>query len=103
MAVEIVTQPCRLTIAGKLSTIFNIVVHTCLELFIHVESPSPPMNLSVIATDNGSVILEWNPPRDNGGTDIIHYQIFINSSEVRSNVTMATIVYLILRKITLFK
>ncbi len=50
------------------------------------------MNLSVIATDNGSVILEWNPPRDNGGTDIIHYQIFINSSEVRSNVTMATIV-----------
>ncbi len=40
-----------------------------------------------------SVILEWNPPRDNGGADITHYQILINSSEVlRSNVTMATIV-----------
>ncbi len=51
------------------------------------------MNLSVIADGNGSVILEWNPLRDNGGTDITHYQIFINSSEVlRSNVTMATIV-----------
>ncbi len=51
----------------------------------------PPMNLSVIAADNGSVILEWNPPRDNGGADINHYQIFINSSEIlRSNVTMAT-------------
>ncbi len=32
----------------------------------HVKPPSPPMNLSVIAADNGSVILEWNPPRDNG-------------------------------------
>ncbi len=52
------------------------------------------MNLSVIATENGSVILEWNPPRDNGGADITLYQIFINSSEVlRSNVTMATIVF----------
>ncbi len=52
------------------------------------------MNLSVIATDNGSVILEWNPPRDNGGADITHYQIFTNSSEVlRSNVTMVTIVF----------
>ncbi len=51
------------------------------------------MSLSVIAANNESVILEWNPPRDNGGTDITHYQIFINSSEVlRSNVTMATIV-----------
>ncbi len=51
------------------------------------------MNLSVIAADNGSVILEWNPPRDNGGAVITHYQIFINSSEVlRSNVTMAIIV-----------
>ena len=49
--------------------------------------------VTVIATDNGSVILEWNPPRDNGGADITHYQIFINSSEVlRSNVTMTTIV-----------
>ncbi len=39
------------------------------------------------------MILEWNPPRDNGGADITHYQIFINSSEVlRSNVTMVTIV-----------
>ncbi len=60
---------------------------------MYVEPPSSPMNLSVIATDNGSVILEWNPPRDNGGADITHYQIFINSSDVlRSNVTMATIV-----------
>ncbi len=51
------------------------------------------MNLSVSATDNGSVVLEWNPPKDNGGADITHYQIFINLSEVlRSNVTMATIV-----------
>ncbi len=51
------------------------------------------MNLSVIAADNASVILEWNPPRDNGGADITHYQIFINSSEVlRSNVAMVTIV-----------
>ncbi len=51
------------------------------------------MNLSVIAADNGSVILEWTPPRDNGGADITHYQIFINSSEVlRSNVTIVTIV-----------
>ncbi len=51
------------------------------------------MNLSVIAADNKSVILEWNPPRDNGGADITNYQIFINSPEVlRSNVTMATIV-----------
>ncbi len=51
------------------------------------------MNLSVIAADNVSVILEWNPPRDNGGADITHYQIFINSSEVlRSNVTMVVIV-----------
>ncbi len=59
----------------------------------YAEPPSLPMSLSVIVTDNGSVILEWNPPRDNGGADIIHYQIFINSSEVlRSNVTMATIV-----------
>ena len=59
----------------------------------HVEPPSPPMNLNAIAADNGSVILEWNPPRDNGGADITHYQIFINSSEVLwSNVTMATIV-----------
>ncbi len=39
------------------------------------------------------MILEWNPPRNNGGAYITHYQIFINSSEVlRSNVTMATIV-----------
>ncbi len=58
---------------------------------------SPPFNLSY-ATDssaagNESVILEWNPPRDNGGADITNYQIFINSSEVlRSNVTMATII-----------
>ncbi len=52
------------------------------------------MNLSVSATDNGSVILEWNSPRDNGGADITHYQIFINRSEVlRSNVTIATIVF----------
>ncbi len=52
------------------------------------------VNLSIITSDNGSVILEWNPPRDNGGADITHYQIFINSSEVlRSNVTMATIVF----------
>ncbi len=59
----------------------------------YVEPPSPPMNLSVIATENGSVILAWNPPRDNGGADITLYQIFINSSEVlRSNVTIATIV-----------
>ncbi len=51
------------------------------------------MNLSVSATDNGSVILEWNPPRDNGGADITHYKIFISLSDVlRSNVTMATIV-----------
>ncbi len=55
------------------------------------------MNLSVIniatITNNESVILEWNPPRDNGGTDIIHYQIFINSSEVlRSNITIAIII-----------
>ncbi len=51
------------------------------------------MNLSVIAANNERVILEWNPPRDNGGANITHYQIFINSSEVlRSNVTMATIV-----------
>ncbi len=62
-------------------------------MHIHVEPPSLPMNLSVISVGNGSVILEWNPPRDNGGADITHYQIFINSSEVlRSNVTMATIV-----------
>ncbi len=40
----------------------------------HVGPPSPPMNLSVIAVDNVSVILEWNPPRDNGGADITHYQ-----------------------------
>ncbi len=59
---------------------------------MYVEPPPSPMNLSVIAADNGSVILEWNPPRDNSGADITHYQIFINSSEVlRSNVTMATI------------
>ncbi len=59
-------------------------------MHIHVEPPSPPMSLSV---SNGSVILEWNPPRDNSGADITHYQIFINSSEaLRSNVTMATIV-----------
>ena len=59
----------------------------------HVEPPSLPMNLNATAIDNESVILEWNPPRDNGGADITHYQIFINSSEVlRSNVTMATIV-----------
>ncbi len=65
----------------------------CIYVHIHVEPPSSPMNLSVIATDNVSVILEWNPPRDNGGADITHYQIFINSSEVLwSNVTMATIV-----------
>ena len=64
----------------------------CIYVHIHVEPPSSPMNLSVIATDNVSVILEWNPPRDNGGADITHYQIFINSSEVlRSNVTMVTI------------
>ena len=51
------------------------------------------MNLSIIVADNGSVKLEWNPPRNNGGADITLYQIFINSSEVlRSNVTMATIV-----------
>ncbi len=65
----------------------------CIYVHIHVEPPSSPMNLSVIATDNVSVILEWYPPRDNGKSDITHYQIFINSSEVlRSNVTMATIV-----------
>ncbi len=59
----------------------------------HVEPPSPPMNLNAIAANNGSVILEWNPPRNNGGADITHYQIFINSSEVlRSNVAMATTV-----------
>ncbi len=62
-------------------------------LHIHAEPPSLPMNLSVIATDNGSVLLEWNPPRDNGGADITNYHIFINSSEVlRSNVTMAIII-----------
>ena len=61
---------------------------------MYIEPPTPPINLrKSIATDNGSVILEWNPPRDNGGAPITNYQIFINSSEVlRSNVTMATIV-----------
>ncbi len=63
---------------------------------MHVEPPSLPMNLSVTrltTAGHGSVMLEWNPPRDNGGADITHYQIFINSSEVlRSNVTVATIV-----------
>ena len=59
----------------------------------HVGPPSPPMNISVIVSDNGSAKLEWNPPRNNGGADMTLYQIFINSSEVlRSNVTMATIV-----------
>ncbi len=37
---------------------------------MYVEPPLPPMNLSVIVTIINiyeSVILEWNPPRDNGG------------------------------------
>ncbi len=56
--------------------------------------PVPPFNLSYTsAIGNVSVILEWNPPRDNGGADITHYQIFINSSEVlKSNVTIVIIV-----------
>ncbi len=47
-----------------------------------------------VTTYNVSVILEWNPPRDNGGADITHYQIFIKSSEILlgSNFTTATII-----------
>ena len=67
-----------------------------INYYYSIESPSPPKNITTmrsIANDNVSVILEWNPPSDNGGAPITNYQLFINASEVlRSNVTMVTIV-----------
>ena len=47
--------------------------------------PSPPINLqytlNTTATDSVTVRLDWDPPLDDGGVAITHYQISVNMSE----------------------
>ena len=57
--------------------------------------PSTPVNLqytlNTTATDSVTVRLDWDPPLDDGGVAITHYQISVDMSElVNTTDTVAT-------------
>ena len=48
-----------------------------------VTVPSPPQNLKAVAGD-GFVKLSWNPPANNGGSEVTEYRIYRNGSLIAS-------------------
>lgn len=40
-----------------------------------VDKPGPPVNLTVKSSTEDSIVLTWEPPSDDGGSEITRYQV----------------------------
>ena len=73
-----------------------IIESNCVAMILHnTGPPSPPVNLqytiTTTASDSVIVRLDWDPPLDDGGVAITHYQISVDMSEpVITTDTVAT-------------
>ena len=73
----------------------QIYLSDCDIIIMHTGPSSTPVNLQytldTTATDSATVRLDWDPPLDDGGVAITHYQISVNMSEpVITTDTVAT-------------
>ena len=60
----------------------NVAGHSeevCLLGIIPFTSPSPPQDF-IVTTDNAQATLTWATPENNGGRDILHYEVSVNSA-----------------------
>lgn len=51
-----------------------------LEIFTWITNPSVPLNVKIIDNHNRTITITWDAPIDDGGSEIIRYEIYRGTS-----------------------